>query len=110
MIRILMSAAASALLRALLNRAEVPRDRILLTKFHSVDWQSLTFVGERHEIELRIPGPASDQVTRRLCDGLQDAEFDIPGQCVADIAVHGKPIVAPDGSTSLVIEALTIED
>jgi hypothetical protein len=103
-----MSAAAAALLRASLNRAEVSRDRILLTKFHSVDWQSLTFVGERHEIELRIPGPASDQVARRLCDGLEDAEFSIPGQTVADVAVEGEPIAAPDGSTTIAIEALTI--
>ena len=110
MIRIPMSAAASALLRALLNRAEVPHDRILLTKFHSVDWQSLTFIGERHEIELRIPGPASDQVAKRLCDGLEDAEFAIPGQTVADIAVHGQPVAAPDGSTSVMIEALTIAE
>jgi hypothetical protein len=108
--KIPMSAAASALLRALLNRAEVSRDRILLTKFHSIDWQSLTFVGERHEIELRIPGPASDQVLRQLCDGLEDSEFCIPGQTVADIAVRGEPVVAPDGSTTVAIEALTIGD
>ena len=43
-----------------------------------------------------------------MCDGLEDAEFSIPGMIVADIAVLGEPKAALDGSTSLVIEALTI--
>jgi hypothetical protein len=47
---------------------------------------------------------------RQLCDGLEDAEFCIAGQTVADIAVRGEPVVAPDGSTTVAIEALTIGD
>ena len=42
MLKIAMSAAASGLLRALIARADVPRDRILLTDLTSADWQSLT--------------------------------------------------------------------
>jgi hypothetical protein len=45
-----MSPTASTLLRALLERAGAPRDRIVLTSVRSTDWQSLTFIGERHEI------------------------------------------------------------
>lgn len=74
----------------------------------SIDWQSLTLTGERHQIELRVPGPRSREVVERMCDGLEDAEFSIPGIIVADIAVLGEPKTALDGSTSLVIEALTI--
>jgi hypothetical protein len=59
MIKMEISPSASALLRALLDRAGVPRDRILLTEVHSTDWQSLTFVGEHHRIVLRIPGAGS---------------------------------------------------
>ena len=108
MIRVLMSSAAAALLRALLARAGVPRDRILLTEIRSVDWQSLTMVGERHELGLRIPGPLAAEVAARLCDGLSDAQFAIPGQIVADIIVVAGPAVETDGSVSLAIEALTI--
>lgn len=108
MIKIAMSPAASALLRVLIARAGVPRDRILLTDAQSIDWQSLTLTGERHQIELRVPGPRSREVVERMCDGLEDAEFSIPGIIVADIAVLGEPKTALDGSTSLVIEALTI--
>ena len=107
--RIAMSPAASALLRCLTGRARVPRDRILLSDVYSVDWRSLTFTGERHELELRIPGPDSRLVVDRMCDGLEDAEFSIPGVIVADIAVAGEIKSGFDRSTTVTIEALTVE-
>ena len=110
MLKIAISPTASALLRALLERAGVPRDRILLTDIRSTAWQSLTFIGERHEIQLRIPGAASGSIAERLCARLDDAEFDIPGQIVAEIAVRGGPRRQPDGAVLLDIEALTIEE
>ena len=106
--RIAMSPAASALLRSLIRRAGVPRDRILLTDVRSTDWQSLTFIGERHEFRLRIPGPDSAAVAQRMCSHLEDAEFEIPGQIVADIALVGQPTLGCDGSANLAIEALTV--
>jgi hypothetical protein len=105
-----MSAAASGLLRALVARAGAPRDRILLTDVQSVDWQSLTFVGERHVLHLRVAGEGSQTIVERVCRGIDDAEFNIPGQIVADINVAGPPVRASDGSTSLSIEALTIAE
>ena len=108
MIKIVMSSAASALLRALIGRARVARDRILLTQARSVDWRSLTFTGERHEIHLRVPGPDAREVVDRMCRDLEDAEFSIPGIVVADVAVVGAPRQALDGSINLTIEALTV--
>lgn len=108
MIKMAMSAAAGALLRALAARARVDRNRILLTDVHSTDWRSLTFEGERHQIALRVTGADSTEVVRQMCAGLEDAEFSIPGMFVADIAVAGTPRCAPDGATELIIEALTI--
>ena len=110
MLKIAMSPTASALLRALLERAGAPRDRILLTSVRSTDWQSLTFIGERHEIQLRIPGAGSGGIAERLCAGLGEAEFDIPGQIVAEIRVRGGPRRQDDGAVQLDIEALTIEE
>ena len=106
--RLPMSAAASALLRALAARSCAPRDRILLSDVRSVDWQSLTFTGERHEIELRVPGPNSREVVDRMCERLADAEFSIPGVIVADIGVAEGPSLELDGSTTVKFEALTI--
>jgi hypothetical protein len=110
MLKIAMSVAASGLLRALIARAGVPRDRILLTNLRSVDWQSLTFAGERHEIFLRVAGPHSHAVAQRLTHGLEDADFVIPGQIVADIAVVSGPERAADGSAEMSIEALTVAE
>ena len=108
--RIAMSPAGSNLLRALIGRTGAARDRILLTNVQSTDWQSLTFTGERHEFELRVPGPESAAVIERLCEGLEDAEFSIPGLIVADISIAGKPKRSIDGSTRVMIEALTIAE
>ena len=110
MIKLTMSQAASALLRALIARSGAPRDRILLIDVQSVDWRSLTFTGERHSIELRVSPPHSQAIVERMCSGLEDAEFTIPGIIVADIGIAGSPIRSKDGSTLISIEALTVAD
>lgn len=108
--RIPMSSAASSLLRALIGRSGALRDRILLSDIQSVDWQSLTFTGQRHQIELRVTAPDSRLIVDRMCAGLQDAEFSIPGVIVADIGVAGEIKSGFDRSTTVTIEALTISE
>jgi hypothetical protein len=110
MMKLAMSPAAAGLLRALLARAGVDRNRILLSDFRSTDWRSLTFAGERHRIDLRVPGPGAAAVAQSLTRDLGQADFRIPGQIVADIAVDGAMIEHPDGAVSLTIEALTIAE
>ena len=110
MTRLMLSPAALGLLRALIVRAGVAREQVLLSDWRSTDWQSLTFVGERHEIRLRILGPGAARAAERLLDGLADAEFAIPGQIVADIAAIGPLEARADGSTELALEALTISE
>ena len=108
--RIPMSSAASSLLRALIGRSGVSRDRILLTDIHSVDWRSLTFNGERHQLELRVTAPDSRLIVDRMCDGLEDADFSIPGAIVADIGIAGEIRSSFDRSTTVTIEALTVSE
>ena len=108
--RLPMSCAGAALLRALLTRALVNRDRILLTEYRSTDWQSLTFVGERHELRFRATGPDAQIIYERMTDRLADTEFTIPRQIVADVVLFGQPSREPDGSISFTIEALTIQE
>lgn len=108
MMKMAISSAASALLRTLTARAGIARDRILLTDVQSVDWQSLTFNGERHHISLRVTGSECDSAVKRMCSELEDAEFSIPGLIVADIGVLHGPKRAFDGSITVAIEALTV--
>ena len=110
MMKLAMSTAAAGLLRALLARAGVDRNRILLSDFRSIDWNSLTFAGERHEITLRIPGPNASTVAALLIEGLEDADFTIPGQIVADITLAKPPVDQRDGSVLIEIEALTVAE
>jgi hypothetical protein len=105
-----MSRAAISLLRVLIARAGVPRDRILLTDVRSVDWRSLTLSGERHQIRLCVRGPESKAAVTRMCHSLEEAEFSIPGTIVADIVVADAPRRALDGSISVTIEALTVTE
>ena len=106
---IAMSSAASGLFRALIRRVGERADRILLSDIRSHDWQSLTFSGERHSILLRVNGEGAGSIVHKLISGLEDAEFAIPGQIVADISAAEHEREA-DGSLTVAIEALTITE
>lgn len=102
-----LSAAARQLLRALTARSGLDADRISVGRFHSVDWQSLTFVGERHEITLKLGGPDVALAMARLRRGLDDAEWPMSGHVVADILIVAERASA-DGSVVIDLEALTL--
>lgn len=106
----MVSPAAAALLRAIIDRGECDRANVLLSEIRSTEWRSLTFTGERHEIELKLTGPTAWLNGQRLIAGLADAEFAISGHLVADVAVTAGPARSFDGTVVLTIEALTIED
>lgn len=108
--RLPMSRAAAALLRSVLNRAGTESGRILLTDARSVDWQSLTFIGERHRFSLAVAGADAERLFEHVTSGLAEAEFHIPGQLVADICVAGEPERRDDGSIAFTIEALTVAE
>jgi hypothetical protein len=110
MMKMPMSRAASGLLKALIARSGASADRIVLMDLQSVDWQSLTFSGERHVIKLRVPGPDPEPIVTALTGGLADAEFALPCQLVADIVTSHVPIREPDGSFTVTIEALTLDE
>jgi hypothetical protein len=102
------SRAALGLFRALLQRADDGcQHRILLSQCRSIEWQSLTFAGERHILVIRLIGPDADALARQLTDGLTDAEFNIAGHLVADINAS-RITTEEDKSVLVTIEALTI--
>ena len=107
--RALLSGAAAELLRALTARSGLDPDKILVGRFLSIDWQSLTFVGERHEISLRLTGPNPATALASLRIGLAEAEWQLRGHVVADIVIVGEK-VCDDGSIMVELEALTLTD
>lgn len=77
-------------------------------------WSSATFDGERHRFELRLHGSAVavGDALDRLIELLPDAEFDLPGEIVAEarltsVRVDPDPRIA---TLALVIEVLTVVD
>lgn len=103
-----LSRAAAGLWRALLAKSEIGREQLLIVNCLSTDWQSLTFIGERHELELRVLPPGAEAMADRLAASLPDLELPMTGQLVADIAPQGPAVLHGDGSVSLFIEALTL--
>lgn len=105
--RAILSSAAALLIRSIMSRTGLDQDRIFISHAHSVDWQSLTFIGERHELALRLSAPDAASAATRLRDGIADAEWEMPGHVVADIAITGEQ-TSDDGSILVQLEALTI--
>lgn len=105
-----MTAYATALLRCLLQRAGEDRNRIFLSEWSSVDWQSLTLEGEKHEARFVVSGERALAFAQLWLAGLPDAEFDLPRGFVADIEVAAGPSLREDGAVEVTIAALTLDD
>lgn len=103
-----LSYPARQLLRAVIARSGLEADRIFVGRFHSVDWQSLTFTGERHEISLRLTGSDPARAVASLRSRLADAEWPLIGHVVADILIVAERGL-DDGSIMLDLEALTLQ-
>jgi hypothetical protein len=55
-------------------------------------------------------GPDAKAVADELCNGLREAEFTIPRHVLADIDSGANDAPQSDGSITLTIEALTIQE
>lgn len=71
-------------------------------------WHGLTFAGTQVSLKLTLSGQDHTTIAADVNDRLNEQEFDIPGQLVADIAVT--KLMADGSRTILVIEALLLED
>lgn len=107
MMRMHFSRAGANLVRALIARAGAPTDSVRLVSYRAMEWRSLTFDGERHEIRLRLAGPGCEELRARLLDGLGEHEFDLGEDIVADIGGHRTSGEA-GGVIELMVEALTV--
>lgn len=93
------------LLGQLLKRAGAPTT---IERAVSRPWASALFEGRRHVIALRLSGAT---VATRLCDfveGIESAEWQLPGHFVADITIDDTR--EEENEIRLELSALTIED
>ncbi len=82
---------------------------IVFETVSSRPWASITSSGERHHLSLCLPGPGAQAAVDVFIDGLEEHDFDLRGQILADIEVAGIARDA-DGQIRLTLEALTVKD
>jgi hypothetical protein len=102
-------------LEAGLDPADREKPILVVEHLRSVDWASATFVGARHEFDLRIVGEhaAVALAVDRLVAGLAECDIPIPGQIVAEIGIslgNEDKRNLNMGGMSLAVNALTIVD
>ncbi len=103
-----MKDATSALLGGL--AAAFPDHRLTVEDVRSRSWASATFAGARHEVCMRVDGEGAAEATDRFLANLSDAEFDLRGHIVADIALVSDERRDGEDAVTLTIEALTVEE
>lgn len=124
MIRNPIGHAATRILREvenLVRLGENDREKpiVVIEDIRSTDWASVTFVGQRHELDLRLAGEADAVAAAmvQLADDLADHDIPIARHFIAEIRVIPAMAVAagpfePPGhvSLSLRVEALVLRD
>jgi hypothetical protein len=96
-------APSRSLVRAL--QALLPQASIAI--LHERPWHSLTFSGAQICLSVALPIAGAEQRSA-LAQLLEDHEFSLPSQLVADIAITETAIF--DGQYRLIIDALLLED
>lgn len=101
---------SSALARAL--RAEFAGfpGAVTVEPIGHTTWASVTFSGARHRLHLSIAGEGAAGAAADFLARMEDVEFAIPGQIVADLALVAEERREGGGFVRLELEALTIED
>lgn len=96
------------------HRAE-PARGLVIENFESEPWASLTFLGMRHRLDVRLSGEEAHVADAydRLKALLADPPLNLPGHFVAELElIDSLGEIRPDGrmDLSVRIEALTIEE
>lgn len=90
---------------------------LVVEEVRSVEWASATFVGARHEIDLRIEGEATKVTAAlaRMVAELSDLEIPVAGHIIAEISASLRPKDECEtnlelGTRFVTVNALTIID
>jgi hypothetical protein len=102
--------AATALLRALSASFAAFEGTFRIEQLTSRSWASVTFSGARHRVVLSLEGAGAGAAADAFLENMEEAEFDLGGHILADIALVGEERDLEANSARLSLEALTVED
>jgi hypothetical protein len=102
--------AATALLRALSVHFAAFGGLFRVEELTSRSWASVTFTGARHKVAFSLEGEGAACAADGFSARLGEAEFDLRGHILADIALVGEERSDAGDRVRLRIEALTVED
>ena len=100
-------APSRSLARSLVRALQALMPKASITILHERPWHSLTFSGAQICLSVALPITAAEQRSA-VAQLLDDHEFSLPSQLVADIAITETAIF--DGQFRLIIDALLLED
>ena len=93
--------------RSLVRALQALTPQASITILHERPWHSLTFSGAQICLSVALPITAAEQRSA-FAQLLEDHEFSLPSQFVADIAITETAILG--GQYRLIIDALLLED
>ena len=93
--------------RSLVRALQALLPQASITILHERPWHSLTFSGAQICLSVALPITAAEQRSA-VAQLLDNHEFSLPSQLVADIAITETAIF--DGQYRLIIDALLLED
>lgn len=106
--RALREDAGTAFLRALRVHFIHFAGPFRIEELSSRSWASATFSGARHKVAFSLAGEGAAQAAEAFAASVGEAEFDLRGHIVADIALVEQS--SEEDRVLLRVEALTVED
>lgn len=100
--------AQAAILRHVAAIAAPLGARLVIEELRSRDWASLTLVGARHELDVRLDGPGAAAAMAAVAERLPGEAISISGQILAEAVVE--PGTADDEGVAMTICALVINE
>jgi hypothetical protein len=109
-VRKVIEDAATALLRALGASFARFDCAFRVLELSSRSWASVTFTGARHCVAFSLEGAGAAAAADAFLARIEEAQFDLRGHILADIAVVGNDRSPGGERVELNLEALTVED
>lgn len=103
----------AAILRAVAALVAPHGVRVVIEELRCRDWASLTLVGGRHELDIRLEGEGAAAALAQVQAELPELDIAMAGHILAELLVVPMPAqdaAVPAGSVALSLRALAIQE